>query len=184
MLGVALMGRVDTKDVTRAGVVALLLTLAAGLLVRVAFAPVGSFRYDAEVMQNWSRYLVDTPLPRFYAEAFKPDHLPGDLILLSWIAHLFTVVRPGEPFSDESYRYFLKAVPFVADVAIALMLFAVARSRGWGDRSWGLSAAYLLNPAVVFVSAVERAARSESVMVAGIGRPFVWQWRIQGARVR
>lgn len=140
--------------VTRSGTLALVLTIAVGLIVRIALVPIGSFRYDTEVMQNWSHHLVATPLPRFYAEAFKPDHLPGDLLLLSFVAHVFTVVRPGVPFSDDSYLYALKAVPFVADIAIALMLFAVGAARGWGNRSFWLSAAYLLNPAIIFVSAI------------------------------
>jgi len=128
--------------------------LLAGLLVRLAIAPFGSFQYDAEVMRGWATQLVAEPLASFYAAPLRVDHLPGDLWLLWAVAHLYRLFSPTMQVQEPGFPFLLKLVPTLADVGVGAMLYLLSRRFG-GSRT-GLLAAmlFLFNPASIFLTSI------------------------------
>jgi dolichyl-phosphate-mannose-protein mannosyltransferase len=128
--------------------------LLAGLLVRLALAPFGSFQYDAEVMRSWATQLVAEPLASFYAAPLRVDHLPGDLWILWAVAHLYRLFSPAMQLQEPGFLYLLKLVPALADVGIGAMLYLLGRRFG-GPRAGLLAAAlFLFNPASLFLTSI------------------------------
>jgi hypothetical protein len=132
----------------------LVVTMIAGGLVRVLLAPwFGGFRYDMGTFANWSWSLHHRPLDRFYAEAMAPDHLPGDLWFLKLVAELYASTG-GTEFGSDAYHQWLKAIPTVADLGIALLVFLIVRARQPDPVAVACSALYLLNPATMLLTSV------------------------------
>ncbi len=128
----------------------------AGLLIRLALIPWGSFGYDTDAMSEWTRQLVSAPLAKFYAAQMSvpPDHLPGDLWLLWLLGQAARLVAPGTDFAGVGYMAALKSVAVVADMLVGVLLFAIARGLVGEQRATSVAAAFLLNPAIIFLSAV------------------------------
>ncbi|MBA2276951.1 MAG: hypothetical protein H0W06_04235 [Chloroflexia bacterium] len=142
--------------------------LAFGLLIRVALVPWGAFEYDIGAMREWTRQLVSAPLAEFYAAEMEvpPDHLPGDLWLLWLLGRGARLVAPGTDFTSDWYMAALKLVAVVADLLIGVLLFTIARGLAGSRRALIVAAAFVLNPAVIFVSAVWGQWDSVSMAVA------------------
>ena len=134
----------------------LLLILLAGLLIRIALMPWGAFGYDVDGMSEWTRQLHAAPLAEFYAAEMDvpPDHLPGDLWLLWLLGHGARLVAPGTDFSGHGFMVALKAVAVVADLLVGVLLFIIARGLAGERRALLVTAAFVLNPAAIFLSAV------------------------------
>jgi hypothetical protein len=132
----------------------LAMLIALGLVFRLVLAPLTyGYRYDMNILANWSWHLQNTPLNLFYRYASSPDHLPGDLWFLWWIGSLYRALG-GDDFESFSFRQCIKLVPALADCVSALLMFLiVSRFRGpeVGVRT---AALYIFNPAIIYVSAI------------------------------
>jgi len=134
----------------------LLLLLFAGLLIRIALIPWGAFGYDVDGMSEWTRQLHAAPLAEFYAAEMMvpPDHLPGDLWVLLGLGWAARLVAPGTDFNGDGYMMALKAVAVVADLLVGMLLHFIARGFVGVRRALLVTAAFVLNPAAIFLSAV------------------------------
>lgn len=128
--------------------------LASALVLRVAL---GSFidasGFDTDLMQSWTRTLLNAPLSEIYAVAEGPDHLPGDLWFLWAIGHGLELFgfdnAPRGPFVA-----LMKLVPAVADVVIAWELFALVRPFATSRAALIVAGAFAFNPGAIFLTSV------------------------------
>lgn len=150
--------------------------LAAGLIIRLALAPLAyGFQYDMDTFGSWAQVLVSEPFRRFYDVAPVPDHLPGDMYLHAALGWLFRAFG-GENYHGAAYRFLLKAVPSVADIAVALLIWAILRDRVTEEAGRLAAVFYALNPATIFLAAIW----GQWDVVSGLfllgGLAIVWRW--------
>ncbi len=144
--------------------------LLAGFILRLAIAPFpGGFGYDVATFQSWAQTLSDYPVSEFYEHAEAADHLPGDLWVMKALQVSFESLG-GENLSGGIFAWLLKVVPAVCDVAVALLVFVLARRFTSEESGVRAAAWYYLNPAVLFVTAVwgQWDALSLGVLLAGV----------------
>ena len=130
--------------------------LLAGLVIRLALVNINGFGYDIEGFQEWTRQLVSAPLASYYAADMEvpPDHLPGDLWVLYALGHLWRWLGGGEVAGFGTAMIAIKLVPIVVDLVLGVLALALVRPLA-GDRIARFTLlAILLNPALVFVSAI------------------------------
>lgn len=132
----------------------LVFLLVVGLALRWLLAPLGDFRGDAMIFTSWASQLTQSPLSDFYAVARRVDHLPGDLWLLWGTAHLYQLTSPDVGFGPSTFWLWLKIVPSLADAGIGLMLFLIARRLAGPKIGLLAAAAWLLNPASLYLTAI------------------------------
>ncbi|MGB3330348.1 MAG: hypothetical protein WBA46_15415, partial [Thermomicrobiales bacterium] len=140
-----------------AGLVALLVI---GLGIRLALMPVEAFVYDRRAFTEWMIALQLHPLASFYHLHLHiaADHLPGTLWLLAGLGRIAGWIGLGGDrgiagMTPVQAQPLLKALPIVADLLIATLVFAIVRrvvpSR---PRAPLLAAAgWVLAPGVVFI---------------------------------
>ena len=122
--------------------------------IRLLIAPLfGGFQYDMNSLADWSWHLQFTPMNRFYEFANNPDHLPGDLWFLWWLGTIFRAFG-GINFESDSYHFLIKLVPTIADAGIGVLIFAIVSSIRSSRDALIAAASYLLNPAVIYLTAV------------------------------
>lgn len=154
--------------------------LGASFLLRLLIAPFAyGFQYDMDTFGNWGYTLSALPLDQFYARAEGPDHLPGDLYIHAVLAEGFRLLG-GENFLGDVYRYLLKAIPSIADILVAVLIWAFARGMVEEDNAREGALLYALNPATIFLSAIwgQWDVVSGLIMLLGLvivwGRPTKW----------
>lgn len=123
------------------------------LLIRLALAPWSSgFGYDLDAFRDWAYNLLHGSFPHFYAKADLPDHLPGDLWLLWAASHLFSVMG-GRTLEGVAFLITIKCISIVADLFVGFFLYKIVRRCASDKTAIFVAAAYLLNPASIFLSA-------------------------------
>lgn len=134
----------------------LLALLTLGFVIRIVLIPWGSFGYDIDAMSEWTRALVSMPQDRFYAADLEipPDHLPGDLWILWLLGRAVRFVVPETNFAGSGYMAVLKLIAIVSDLVIGMLLYLIARTLTEERRALLVAAAFILNPAAIFVSAI------------------------------
>lgn len=150
--------------------------LGVALLARLALAPnFYGFGYDMDTFGKWAETLVAYPFREFYAVAPAPDHLPGDLYLHATLGEAFRA-GGGDNFLGAAYRFLLKLVPAVADIVIAVAMWAVVRPLA-GQRIARLTAlAYAWNPGAIFLSSVWGQWDAVSGLILLLAFLIVWSW--------
>jgi len=107
--------------------VQLCLDAAIGSAARVVLAVTTAYRgLDADIFADWARTMHEHPLGEFYAQASRPDHLPGDLWFLKGIEAAYTA-GGGKDFGSATFELLTNAVPMVADVLVGVLLFLIVR---------------------------------------------------------
>lgn len=153
-----------------------------GLVARLSLALATRFPWDdATFFGSWATTMRDRPLGAFYASAWRADHLPGDLWVLKLLQSAYTAAG-GSDFHSRTFEVVLKTVPITADLAIGILLFSLVKTWGTGEAAARAAQWYLLNPAVIALSAVwgQWDALSAAVLLTGFliaargGRSWVW----------
>jgi hypothetical protein len=135
-----------------------LLALAALLYLGLRGALLFTPGYDGDMRwyRGWALAAVRHGVTAVYRESHM-DYPPLYAYVLAPLGHAYVALVPSElerrPRGDlRVWTALVKLPPLVADIAIAALLFAVARRRAEPSPAWraALPAAYLLNPAVVF----------------------------------
>ena len=144
-------------DRSFAGAPVVLAVLAVALLVRVAisefFAPNSGFGVDVTNFSAWAYELADKGPGGFYKPGYWADYPPGYLYLLWGLGSLargWTEATGGTALVEA----LIKVPAILGDVAGGAMLFFLVRR--FFDRRVAVAAAavYVLNPGVIFDSAV------------------------------
>src|SRR5881392_3931983 len=99
--------------------------LGTGIRLVLAVATSG-YSSDTQTFQSWAATLRDHPLRDFYATAYRPDHLPGDLWVLKLAVSLYDALG-GHDLEGPGFGLVTQLVPMVGDLLVALMLLLLVR---------------------------------------------------------
>ncbi|MFN2527161.1 MAG: phospholipid carrier-dependent glycosyltransferase [Candidatus Baltobacteraceae bacterium] len=130
----------------------LMTLLGIGFIVRLFFMHDDGFHADVASFEGWAMTVAEHPLRDFYAKAGFADYPPGYFYVL-WIAgHIYEPLKAFDP-GYNLLRYLVKLPAVLMDLVVGWTMYAVVRR--FADYRWGLAAAaaYVLNPAVIFISA-------------------------------
>ena len=126
--------------------------IAAGLLARLlaSMLPV-QFESDISCFRAWANMLFTDGPSKFYASDAFTDYPPGYMYVL----YLIGAVRNGFGIANGSYTEILlvKLPAMLADLALGVVIFRMACKRLTRKRALAASLAYVLNPAVIVISA-------------------------------
>ena len=127
------------------------LLLLAGLVLRLIFIGDEGFKNDISSFEAWAITLAAHPLSQFYGSTQFVDYPTGYFYVLAFIGHVFTAVSPHNDYNV--LRLLVKLPAILMDLVDAALLYAIVR-RYASDR-WALGAAalFVLNPAIIFISA-------------------------------
>jgi dolichyl-phosphate-mannose--protein O-mannosyl transferase len=129
--------------------------VALGFIVRCIFIESNGFTTDVSTFQAWATELVEGGFANFYANGHFADYPPGYFYILGfagWIWEAFFKT------SDTGHWVVLKALvklpAILADLGVGVLLYAIARRFANASIALGTAALYLLNPAIIYNSAI------------------------------
>jgi Gpi18-like mannosyltransferase len=156
----------------------ILVLLALGLALRVIIAyllPGSGFKVDISSFQYWAENLAREGLSGFYERDFFHDYTPGYLYvlwLIGGVAQLF-----GSGVGD-----LIKVPPILADLALAWLVWSMARELGASERAARIGAALVLfNPVTWLDSAIWGQVDSVGVVVLLLALRELWRDRPERA---
>jgi hypothetical protein len=129
------------------GIVTLLaLALALRFIIAYRLLPGSGFPNDLGAFQAWASEMARNGTTHFYDGDRFLDYPPVYLLFLSWLGKLFG----GDPIGDG-----IKLIPIFADLALAFVVWVVARDLGaarW--RAYAAAAVIVINPITWINSAI------------------------------
>lgn len=127
------------------------LLVLAGVFLRLLFMGNEGFKNDVASFEAWAITLSQHPFSQFYASTSFADYPPGYFYVLWLVGHVYAVLAPHGNY--ELLKYLVKLPAVVMDLVDGALIYAIVR-RFAGDR-WALGAAalFILNPAMIFISA-------------------------------
>ena len=129
--------------------------LGVALLVHLALLPNRGFTADLHAFDSWMRAALDYGVAHI-SEHVWCDYLPGYLYLLKAVGLLWkgATGQPPPPFGSATQQMLLKAIPALADLGGAWVLYRIAGTRLRPAAAAAIGISYALNPAILFNSAV------------------------------
>jgi len=124
-------------------------------VLRCAFIESSGFSTDVSTFQAWATQLVEGGFGKFYSSGQFADYPPGYFYILAvfgWIWETFFKATDAGHFVV--LRALVKLPAILADLGVGVLLYAVARRFAGPWISVGTAALYLLNPAIVYNSAI------------------------------
>lgn len=129
--------------------------LLAGLALRLVYIHAQGFPNDISAFEAWALALVAHGPGGFYASTSFLDYPPGYFYILGVVGWLWTALIGGA--HDPGYgvlAMLVKLPAIVFDLGVGTVLYAIARRFGSERLALGAAALYLINPAIIFVSAL------------------------------
>lgn len=159
----AVMGEIDTlgrkadsaQRVSGLNRWALPVMLFVGLLLRLAYIGAQGFPNDIAAFQSWALTLVAHGPSGLYANTSFLDYPPGYFYILGFIGWIWTHVVGSA--HDPGYGILAMLVKLPAiffDLGIGALVYTLARRFGSERLALWAAALYLINPAIIFVSAL------------------------------
>ena len=129
----------------------LAMLLVAGLVIRLFFLGDQGFKNDIDSFEAWAITLATHPLWQFYTSTKFVDYPTGYFYILMCIGHLFAIISPQHNY--DVLRVLVKLPAILMDLVDGALLYALVRR--YANERWALGAAalFVLNPAVIFISA-------------------------------
>jgi dolichyl-phosphate-mannose--protein O-mannosyl transferase/Gpi18-like mannosyltransferase len=148
---VEMRGGVRTQERSASATLWFWVLLAAGFLVRLLFMGNEGFRNDVSSFEAWAITLATHPFSQFYSSTSFADYPPGYFYILGFIGHLYGLLAPHGNL--DVLKYLVKVPAVLMDLVDAALLYAIVRR--FANERWalGVAAFFLLNPAVIFISA-------------------------------
>jgi Gpi18-like mannosyltransferase len=125
-----------------------------GLSWRLAFVRTSGFSSDIETFEAWAIALVAHGSTGFYASTSFHDYPPGYLYILGAVGKFWSLFFSAHDARLEILAVLVKLPAILFDLGLGVLVYAVARRLGSEKLALGAAALYVLNPAVVFVSAL------------------------------
>ncbi|HKU68776.1 MAG TPA: phospholipid carrier-dependent glycosyltransferase [Candidatus Baltobacteraceae bacterium] len=127
------------------------LLIAAGLVIRLLFMGNEGFSSDVSTFEAWALTLAQHPFSEFYASTKFADYPPGYFYILWLVGHLYAAIAPHG--NIELLKYLVKLPAVVMDLVDGWLIYAIVRR--FASERWALGAAalFILNPAMIFISA-------------------------------
>lgn len=128
--------------------------LVVGLLIRLAYLHAQGFRNDIASFEAWALTLVAHGPSHFYGATSFLDYPPGYFYILGivgWVwSGFFSAHDPGYNILGA----LVKVPGIIFDLGVGTLLYVLVRRFASPWWAFGAAALYLLNPAVIFVSAL------------------------------
>lgn len=126
-------------------------------LLNLRLMPMGN-HYDLFLIQSWGNRALSKGLPSLYEDKLKKDcdrnttnHPPLHPYFFRFSAWLNqSLFGESKPLSAH-YLVISKIIPFLANTAIGLLIFFYCRCRNGFKTALAAAAAYLLNPALIYI---------------------------------
>jgi dolichyl-phosphate-mannose--protein O-mannosyl transferase/Gpi18-like mannosyltransferase len=128
--------------------------LVVGFLIRLAFIPNEGFKTDVGTFEAWAISLAEKGFGQFYAHAGFADYPPGYFYILAAVGHLWEGLFKGFDSQLAILRALVKLPAILADLGVGALLYAIARRYASTGVAIGAAALYLLNPAIIYNSAL------------------------------
>ncbi|HTX58710.1 MAG TPA: phospholipid carrier-dependent glycosyltransferase, partial [Verrucomicrobiae bacterium] len=129
--------------------------LIVGLILRLAFIHNTGFATDISTFEAWTISLAEHGMGAFYSSGGIHDYPPGYFYILAFIGWIWETFYKA---SDSGHYVVLAALvklpAILADLGCGALLYAIARRFAGPAISLGTAALYLLNPAIIFNSAI------------------------------
>lgn len=123
------------------------LALLAGVIVRVAIAPLGAHAGDFNTFTNWANALGSHPLLEVYQNS-TANYPPLALLVLDGSRLLCALLAPGK-LAGPVWHICLKLPPILADMGMGWLVWRAAARRGV---SLWLPLSIVFNPALIYLS--------------------------------
>ena len=127
------------------------LLLAAGFVIRLLFMGQTGFANDVSSFEAWSLTLAAHPMWQFYGSTSFADYPPGYFYVLWIVGHAYALF--GAHASIDVLKYLVKLPAVLTDLADGALLFFLVRRFASERVALGAAALFVLNPAVIFISA-------------------------------
>lgn len=154
----------------------IVLLVALGLRLVFAFVVYG-YPPDIACFQGWAKHVATVGFSRFYSGEMYADYPPGYIYVLFVLGHLKNLF--GLPDGSPPSLVLLKLPAILADLAIALLLFRLARVHLGEETAIFLSAFFALNPAVGLDSALWGQVDSVFVLPLFVGMLLLLKKRFE-----
>jgi Gpi18-like mannosyltransferase len=128
--------------------------LLAGLVIRLFFIGNDGFKNDVSSFEGWAMTLGEHPFSQFYAKAGFVDYPPGYFYILGIVGGIWELFFKHVDTSFGILKVLVKLPAILADLLVGVLLYRIVRR--FADERWALGAAafYLLNPAIILISAM------------------------------
>jgi Gpi18-like mannosyltransferase/predicted membrane-bound dolichyl-phosphate-mannose-protein mannosyltransferase len=142
---------VRTEERTASSLLRISLLLALGFVLRLLFMGNEGFKNDVSSFEAWALTLVSHPFSAFYESTSFADYPPGYFYILAAVGHVYQLIAPHGNY--DVLKYMVKVPAVVMDLVDGVLLYAIVRR--FASERWALLAAaiYIINPAVIFMSA-------------------------------
>ncbi len=136
----------------RAGVTAWVLPalVLLGFFLRVIFVGNQGFKTDVSTYVAWAIALSQHGLAGFYSRVGFADYPPGYIYVLAVVGRLWRALFPNDL---AALRMLVKLPAILADLGVGLLLYALVRRFAGVGSALAAAALYLLNPAIIYISA-------------------------------
>ena len=142
---------IRTQAQTASATLWLWLLLAAGFFLRLLFMGNEGFRNDVSSFEAWAITLASHPFWQFYSSTSFADYPPGYFYILGFIGHLYALLAPHGNL--DVLKYLVKVPAVVMDLVDGALLYAIVRRFASERWALGVAALFILNPAIIFISA-------------------------------
>ena len=132
----------------------LTIILLLGLIWRLAYVRTQGFPSDIASFEAWAIALIAHGSNGFYASTTFIDYPPGYFYILGIVGRFWSLFFSGHDVGLEVLAILVKLPAILFDLALGVLIYVVARRFGSEKIALGTAALYLLNPAVVLVSAL------------------------------
>ncbi len=128
--------------------------LVAGLLLRLFFIKNEGFKTDVSTYVAWALALRAHGFASFYSTIGFADYPPGYFYVLAAVGHLWHLAFGAHDGGFAVLRAMVKLPAIFADLGVGALLYVIVRRFASAAVALGTAALYLLNPAVVCISAI------------------------------
>lgn len=129
--------------------------LLVGLLLRLVYLHAQGFPNDIASFEAWALALVAHGPGGFYASTSFLDYPPGYFYILGIVGAFWThLVGSAHDPSYAILAILVKLPAVLFDLAVGALVYAIARRFGSERIALGAAALYVVNPAIIFVSAL------------------------------
>lgn len=133
---------------------ALPVLLLLGLIVRLFFISSEGFKTDISTYESWAIALAAHGFRSFYSTIGFADYPPGYFYILAAIGHLWQAFFAKHDAGYAVLRDLVKLPAILADLGVGALLYAIVRRFAGTTYALAAAALYLLNPAIVYISAL------------------------------
>lgn len=124
------------------------------ILLRLALSLLPSFEYDESAYRVWSARLVEKGPSQFYSAQFFTNNPLGGLYTFWFMGVLKSIFLPNLSYYSKGFDLLLKFPANIADIASGFIIYLLVKKKL--SRSWAIAGflMYVINPAIIFNSAV------------------------------